>query len=49
MTCLGSPGTFTPQSNVVRDTDKSSKPGLMKLFTISFLRDSGKMNSGFAL
>ena len=31
MTCFGSFGTGIPQSNDVRETAKSSKPGLMKL------------------
>ena len=48
MTCLGSPGTLIPQSNDIRETDKSSRPGLMKLLIISFLRDTGSIKVGFS-
>ena len=33
----------------VRDTQRSCKPGLIKLLIISFMRDFGEINSGFLL
>ena len=41
-------GTRTPQSNDVRETAKSSKPGLIKLLIISFFLDGGCIKSGFS-
>ena len=37
-----------PQSKEVRETQVSSRPGLMKLFIISFARDAGCSQSGFS-
>ena len=48
MTCFGSPGTGTPQSNVVREIDRSFSPALTKL-TTSFRRSRGPMKSGLRL
>lgn len=35
--------------NEVRDTHRSCSPGSRKLFIISFLRDTGRINSGCLL
>ena len=45
MTCLGSPGTGTPQSKVVREIERSFRPPRTKLAT-SFMRSFGSTKSG---
>ncbi|CFS63074.1 Uncharacterised protein [Mycobacterium tuberculosis] len=47
MTWSGCSGTCTPQSNEVREIDRSSRPPETKLIT-SLRRVSGAMKSGLA-
>ena len=47
MTWFSLPGTLTPQSKLVRETDKSFNPPSTNL-TVSFLRLSGRIKPGFA-
>src|SRR5699024_5406741 len=47
ITCLSLPGTGTPQSKVVRETERSRSPEATKE-AISLRREAGPTNSGWA-
>ena len=49
MTCFASSGTGIPQSNVVREMERSSSGSRCKRARISLRHGSGLMNSGLLL